>query len=562
MFLLYTLVTGVAAAFCLLAIWVAVGRGHWFARACVLLAALALLVPIRAYEPLILFGMTSMLLVAVWGTGRFWQATRENAKADRSNRSSHHMRFRMLDILLFCAVSGGASWLISTVLNRGMNVSWWQYGLEAALLSILVSAAVGVVHFRRKWLSAFALLTTVIMAVAIDGWILGNWLDADELLAIWRDTMFSEYEGLDSLLSLYGALAGWSVVLSASHAIGSRRFHTPAGRWAVRGSIVAIALPAFLLMAAVYWQMLGVERPPAAATDRENVLPHVLALARELPQASPDRARQICSEAVELSNQPGFIPIEWSRLGRDPFDLQIYDIQAIRDLGRQLKAEADAKRAAGKYDEAAADALATIRLGAMFQREGLIIHHLVGEAICGMGKFVLVRDRGKLTREQILKSIRLLDSLRQSREPIDAIDARDRLWCDHSQTWRYRLQVALETGIWGQPPYAANSGQMWDLDERGRCYDDLLRTELAVRAYKMDHGAWPTSLAKLCPAYLENVPLDAYSGDAFLYRIEKDGFVLYSVGADRRDDGGEFADLMTYNGGQGYDFDLDTMIRP
>src|SRR5688500_17040746 len=113
MFLFYTLVTGVAAGYCLLAIWAAVGRGHWFARACVLLAALALLVPIRAYEPLILFAMTSALLIAGWGVAvRVRTLRQKNSSTEPKPASSptSRYRFRLADLLLACGVAAAASW--------------------------------------------------------------------------------------------------------------------------------------------------------------------------------------------------------------------------------------------------------------------------------------------------------------------------------------------------------------------------------------------------------------------------------------------------------------------
>jgi hypothetical protein len=135
MFLLYTLVTGVAAAYCLLAIWVAVGRGHWFARACVLLAALALLVPIRAYEPLILFGTTSVLLVAGWSAIRGLKAFRKPSAGGGSKGQTASLRFQLRDVLLSCAVAAAASWLISELVAKGVHVDWQGAAGTASLLA-------------------------------------------------------------------------------------------------------------------------------------------------------------------------------------------------------------------------------------------------------------------------------------------------------------------------------------------------------------------------------------------------------------------------------------------
>lgn len=67
-----------------------------------------------------------------------------------------------------------------------------------------------------------------------------------------------------------------------------------------------------------------------------------------------------------------------------------------------------------------------------------------------------------------------------------------------------------------------------------------LRTlAIALAAYRVDHGRYPTKLAALVPTYLAKVPRDLFSGRPLKYRRRKDGGVLlYSVGPDDKDEGG------------------------
>jgi ABC-type transport system involved in multi-copper enzyme maturation permease subunit len=62
---------------------------------------------------------------------------------------------------------------------------------------------------------------------------------------------------------------------------------------------------------------------------------------------------------------------------------------------------------------------------------------------------------------------------------------------------------------------------------------------LAVERYRRAHGRWPDSLSALIPKFLEKVPIDLYDGQPLRYRRLADGVVIYSVGPDRRDDGGK-----------------------
>jgi hypothetical protein len=65
-----------------------------------------------------------------------------------------------------------------------------------------------------------------------------------------------------------------------------------------------------------------------------------------------------------------------------------------------------------------------------------------------------------------------------------------------------------------------------------------LRVLLALERYRLDKKAWPAKLEELTPQYLSSVPLDPYDGKALRYRRVKDGVIVYSVGPDGTDDGG------------------------
>ena len=67
----------------------------------------------------------------------------------------------------------------------------------------------------------------------------------------------------------------------------------------------------------------------------------------------------------------------------------------------------------------------------------------------------------------------------------------------------------------------------------------LLICDLAVRAYTLEQGRNPAKLADLVPEYLGEVPKDPFSGAELVYRLTSTGYLLYSVGTDRKDDGGK-----------------------
>ena len=70
---------------------------------------------------------------------------------------------------------------------------------------------------------------------------------------------------------------------------------------------------------------------------------------------------------------------------------------------------------------------------------------------------------------------------------------------------------------------------------------------LAVERYRRDHAdSPPDSLAALVPTYLPSVPTDPFTGRELLYRTDRGRFVIYSLGPDGNDNGGEVSPLPTH----------------
>ena len=61
----------------------------------------------------------------------------------------------------------------------------------------------------------------------------------------------------------------------------------------------------------------------------------------------------------------------------------------------------------------------------------------------------------------------------------------------------------------------------------------------ALQAYHRDNNRYPDSLAALDGVYLHKRPLDPFRGKSLTYRLQSNGFLLYSVGPNLRDEGGK-----------------------
>jgi hypothetical protein len=68
----------------------------------------------------------------------------------------------------------------------------------------------------------------------------------------------------------------------------------------------------------------------------------------------------------------------------------------------------------------------------------------------------------------------------------------------------------------------------------------LTVTAIALQRYKLAHGNYPRELAALVPDLLSSLPRDPADGKALRYQSNADGtFLLYSVGEDGEDNGGD-----------------------
>lgn len=68
---------------------------------------------------------------------------------------------------------------------------------------------------------------------------------------------------------------------------------------------------------------------------------------------------------------------------------------------------------------------------------------------------------------------------------------------------------------------------------------EITEVALALAAYRGEKGGYPRDLSALVPDYLPQLPQDVFAGQALIYKPAGDGYLLYSVGYNQMDDGGD-----------------------
>jgi hypothetical protein len=88
--------------------------------------------------------------------------------------------------------------------------------------------------------------------------------------------------------------------------------------------------------------------------------------------------------------------------------------------------------------------------------------------------------------------------------------------------------------------FLPNTSRALDTAVRVETQRRLAITAIALKRYQLRYNQPAPSLDALVPEFLAQVPLDPMSGKPLCYRLNPDGtFILYSVGEDGKDDGGQ-----------------------
>ncbi|MEX2118058.1 MAG: hypothetical protein WD847_00495 [Pirellulales bacterium] len=247
-------------------------------------------------------------------------------------------------------------------------------------------------------------------------------------------------------------------------------------------------------------------------------------LRRFVAQHQPlfDRARlALARESV--------VPVDFTLFG-DNAENQL----RLEDLGFAFAAEGtlaihgnDARRAVRSYVNCIQLARATARGGAL--GDCWYADHI--EMVGVRGLSILRHD---LSPSQCRALVQTLAAADASRELLDDAFVHERAVWDHCLGWQGRLgRAAADMAGYSEDRASAETSQA-----RVAAFLRLLICDLAIRSYRLERGNLPADLGQLAPDYLAALPEDPFSSAPLVYRREVEGYVLYSVGVNRRDDGG------------------------
>ncbi len=530
-----TVIAVVTCAWGIISVWAATSKWPWYSRAMVICLLLSCLGAIPAYEPVLYFLLQSTVVVigvTIWST----------RQRDSLSTVLSDMRFSLRSLLFVTVFMG----LFLSILAR---MEWHAPMIWASLFS--TGLASGIATLLAAWLSTpcstwgrrlgrifLAVLLTAlcaIPAVATDGLLL-NFPD-------WARTPGAAYDPTWIIL-LLGILFGihlwlllWSRVFQ--HA-GENRFRRSGGLALLAWSIV-LAVPCI----DIYLSLPPMLSAPASNMIEDNGFADIEEAALELyvGSAALGSSAESTSAQIKLGLDQNTETLAAIRRGLSKRCMREPDynfrgnwssikttIGRMRIMARMLLAEGELAKREGRIDDAIVSYVDIIRLSHATQKGALMVDALVARAMESMALLGVSRIRDQLNPAQRRHLAKALSDLDHQREDHQTIYDRDVAWGRVVFGWRGLLSETLEQS-------SIEDALIWSL-HRLETQTRLFIVEFAIEDYQLEHGTLPTRLEDL--ALDADLLRDPFSTDGhpLQYRIEGEGFLVFSFGVDGDNDDG------------------------
>jgi hypothetical protein len=206
----------------------------------------------------------------------------------------------------------------------------------------------------------------------------------------------------------------------------------------------------------------------------------------------------------------------------------------LRKLAFQLIGEGKLAEIEGRRADAVQSYLDEIRFGQEVGRGGLMVEKLLGIACERVGLSVLQGLAPKLSSEESSKLTKALEEIDGRRERWEAVLRRQKAFTRRMGNFLGITIVQLLLRDMLREGDRKFREEAKTAEARLR----LLMTDLAIRQFQGERGVYPSRLAELVPEFLKALPRDPFGTNGFIYRTQTNGFLLYSVGPDGKDDGG------------------------
>jgi hypothetical protein len=133
--------------------------------------------------------------------------------------------------------------------------------------------------------------------------------------------------------------------------------------------------------------------------------------------------------------------------------------------------------------------------------------------------------------------------------------------------WEPKIKAQRLAELAALPAVSYLSAAFVRRDQRRQAEENLAIAAFALAGYRADHHEYPKTLANLVPAYIDALPQDPFTEGALRYKPEQhggrlDGYLLYSVGQNGKDEEGRGPESFNYLSGDGRNDDISIRMPP
>lgn len=270
-----------------------------------------------------------------------------------------------------------------------------------------------------------------------------------------------------------------------------------------------------LVLAGLSWS--GLRRPAVPPLPVPNGWEDVLAAQSLAPEAVSDWQRLELEELRRLvaTNLPALALVRTGLtrecrmpLGKqESMDLELAQLGGLKRVAQAFAAESRLALADGRTNAAALAVLDCVRFSQESVRGGPVIAALVGAALRNLGLAQLGAALPSLDAATLRQLATGFEQALATRESAADVRENEARWVREVFSPSQRL-AGWVVG-WFQPSSIAAGLVKVEQSHQGLAQAML---DCAARAYELEHGAAPRSVADLVPAYLKQPPVDPVTG--------------------------------------------------
>src|SRR5271154_1654222 len=230
---------------------------------------------------------------------------------------------------------------------------------------------------------------------------------------------------------------------------------------------------------------------------------------KQLRETTTANAEVLSLARAGLSNKCR-VPVQFTQAY---IDNHTSDLADVRKLAQAFVTEGKLAEKENRFNGAAKSYLDAIHFANESARGGVLIDQMVGTAVEAIGTSHLINLVDQLDAKSCRETAAALEILDSQRQTWDEVVQQENNWSRRTFTG-FGYEIARLESRKSLDKALQKSEQKFKASEN---QTRQLIIDLAARAYELDKGKPPTTIADLVPEYLKTIPQDPFTGTNMVY---------------------------------------------